>query len=86
MLAAALRLNITGFTLDFEDGNGDHIEKWVGVWSAVGTLLHAHGKQLGNCICQDVWLKPNATATNASTYGGANATAWARPGLRSTLP
>ena len=73
--ATALRLNLSGITLDFEDGNGDHIEKWVGLWSAVRDALHARDKTIGNCVCQDVWLKPNATGDK--NFGGANKTAWA---------
>ena len=73
--AAGRRLNVSGFTLDFEDGNGDHIDEWVSLWSTVRDALHPHGMTLGNCVCEDVWLKPNATGSQ--NYGGANQTAWA---------
>ena len=39
--AAGRRLNVSGFTLDFEDGNGDHIDEWVSLWSTVRDALHA---------------------------------------------
>ena len=75
VVAAGRRLNVSGFTLDFEDGNGDHIDEWVALWSTVRDALHPHGMTLGNCVCEDVWLKPNATGSQ--NYGGANQTAWA---------
>jgi hypothetical protein len=74
--ALALRLNLTGLTLDFEDGRGDNITKWISLWSGVRDALHQQGQTLGSCVCQDVWNRiPNATGSK--NYGGANSSAWA---------
>jgi hypothetical protein len=73
--ALALRLNLTGLTLDFEDGSGDNITKWISLWGDVRDALHQQGQTLGNCVCQAVWNRlPNATGSK--NYGGANASAW----------